>query len=257
MALRTINGTIRDRSGNPIANGLVQFRLEESVYSATATYVAGTTLVTSDPVGLITLKLWGAGTYQVVEPGDTTYTIVVPDGDPDVPLQLEVLRAENNPTAEPQSTFDEMLDTTLGSGVVDGLQAAEVGENPPSTENPVATIADLNAAASGIVMAETPADFITVFDAVTLGASPETETVEAEDLPTGAATKSGAFVWVRAQTEDAGATFIFAGVYSVTLPTNTVYQFQLFVPLTSGTFDVQASGNGSTVSVRIYPQAIL
>lgn len=257
MALRTINGKMLDRSGNPIANGLVQFKLEASLYSATATHVAGTTLVTSDPIGAITLKLWGPGTYQVVEPGNTSYNIVVPDGSVDVPLQLEVLRAENNPTAEPQSTFDEMLDTTLTEGVVDGLLAAGESENPPSTENPFATIADLNAAASGIVMAETPSDFIVVFDAVTLGASPETETVAAEDMPPGAATKSGAFLWVRAQTEDTGASFTFAGVYSVTLPTNTVYQFQIFVPLTSGTFDVTATGNGSTVSVRVYPQAVL
>ena len=79
-----------------------------------------------------------------------------------------------------------------------------------------------------------------------------------EEIIEGAATKSGFFAWVRATAQDVSAVFAFGGgIPTITLNAGDVQLFQVFVPLTSGAFTVTATGNGSTVNVRIYPQAVL
>lgn len=112
---------------------------------------------------------------------------------------------------------------------------------------------------SFFVVSDPHATRIVAFDAVYLDVDGETMEVDLASTVPEAVGASGALLWVRVNVEPASPlvslTFGDALVPSYSFAPGS-YPFSLFVPLQKGAFNIHAIGNGATINVTVYPQAI-
>lgn len=100
---------------------------------------------------------------------------------------------------------------------------------------------------------------VVAFDAVYLDADGEVMGVDLTTTVPEAVGASGAWIWVKVNVEPSSPlvslSFGDALVPSYSFAPGS-YPFSLFVPLQKGVFNIHAIGNGATINVTVYPQAI-